>query len=102
VRGIRKQTCRRPWPQAQNKGYGPRLQYSQIPLAALLVARTQEHVFRKDVHSVDAFWPESVGQGVVSVEVLFERSAENGAITVCRKGTRQDRDVAKAALQGFV
>lgn len=42
----------------------------------------QEHVLREDVHAVDTLGAETVGQGVITVEVLLERAAKDGAVTI--------------------
>ena len=50
----------------------------------------QEHVLREDIHAVDTLGAQAVGERVVTVEVLLERSAEDGAEAIRGEGTRQD------------
>jgi hypothetical protein len=49
-------------PQARNRGYDPQLEYSQRHPWYLKRSRTQEHVFRENVHAVNTLLPESVRQ----------------------------------------
>ena len=68
----------------------------QVPFAACLgdefeaknTILGQEHVFLEDVHAFDAFWTELFGKSVITMEVLFQRSAHDGTETVCREGAR--------------
>ena len=87
-----------------------RLDVRQSPLVVLLgneletedTILSQEHVLREDVHAVDTLGPEAVRQRVVSVEVLLERPAEDGAVAVRRERTWQHGDVTETALEGLV
>ena len=86
------------------------LDVSESPLLALLgdeleakdAVLSQEHVLLEDGHAVDSLVTEAGSEGVVTVEVLLEGAALDGTEAVGGEGTREDGDVAEAALEGLV
>lgn len=86
------------------------LDVGQMPLGASLgdefetqnTILSQEHVLLEDAHTVNTLLAKDLGQSVITVEVLFERSAHNSAISVGRECTGQDGDVTERTLQGLV
>lgn len=84
------------------------LDISESPLLALLgnklkaknAVLSQEHVL-KDGHAVDSLVTEAGSEGVVAVEVLLEGASPDGTEAV-GEGTREDGNIAEAALEGLV
>ena len=62
----------------------------------------QEHVLLENVHALDTLGTELLCQGVITVEVLLERTAHDCAEAVRRESTGQHRHVAEGRLEGFV
>lgn len=62
----------------------------------------QEHVLLENVHAFDTLGTKLLRQGVVTVEVLLERTSHDCAETISREGTRQHRDITKGRFQGLV
>ena len=60
-------------------GKGPPVAGFRNKLEAKNTILGQEHVLREDVHAVDTLGAETVREGVVTVEVLLERPAKDGA-----------------------
>ena len=58
----------------------------------------QEHVLFENVHALDTLLSENLGECVVTVEVLLERPAHDGAVSVGRESTRQDRHVSEGGF----
>lgn len=62
----------------------------------------QEHVLLENIHALDTLGTELFGECMVTVEVLFERSAHDCTEAVGREGTGQHADVAEGGFQRFV
>ena len=62
----------------------------------------QEHVLLENVHALDTLLSEDLGEGVITVEVLLERPAHDGAVSVGGESTGQHGHVTKGRLQGLV
>ena len=62
----------------------------------------QEHVLLENIHALDTLLSKNLGQRVITVEVLLEGSAHDGAVAVGRESTRQNRDVPKRGFQRLV
>ena len=63
---------------------------------------SQEHVLLENVHVFDPLTSVEFRSGMITEEVLIQRPAHDGTISVCRESSGQDADVAKGALQGFI
>ena len=62
----------------------------------------QEHVLLEDAHAFDTLLAQNLCERVVTVEVLFERSTHDRAVSVGRESTRQHRNVAERRFEGLV
>ena len=62
----------------------------------------QEHVLREDVHAINTLWSEAVCERVIAMEVLLQRAAEDGAVSVRGECTWQHRHVSEGALERLV
>lgn len=63
---------------------------------------SQEHVLLEDVHSLNSLLPQLLGQGMVTVEVLFKRSTHDGTVAIGRECTGQHTDIPKSTFQRFI
>ncbi len=86
------------------------LDVGQVPLGTSLgnqleaenTVLGQEHVLLEDVHTFDTLLPQNLGEGVITVEVLVERSSHDGPEAVRRERAGKHADVSKRTLQGLV
>jgi hypothetical protein len=63
---------------------------------------SQEHVLLENVHALDTLLSKNLGQGVVTVEVLLQGPAHDGAVAVCGESTGQHRDVTERRFERLV
>ena len=92
-------------------GFGlARLDISQSPLVARFSHQFetqdtilgQEHILGEDTHAVNTLWSQAIRERMVTVKVLLERPALNGAIAVGRESSGKDGYVAERRLKGLI
>ena len=62
----------------------------------------KEHVLLENVHVFDPPASVELRSGMITEEILIQRPAHDGTISVRRKRSGQHADISKRALQGFV
>lgn len=62
----------------------------------------QEHVLLEDVHAFDTLLTQLLGECVVTMEILLQRTAHNGPEAISGESTRKHTDITKGTFQGLV